>query len=90
MSNPTGYRRTVLERNGKHCQVVLTAEAHEILRKLMAYHRLTQREVVERLILGLPLGGSGGTEQQQLGMSDPEYAAFEAHRRSVQTSGQEL
>lgn len=78
MTSTTSYRKAVAERGGRYCQVVLTAAAHAELVRLVELHRLDRREVIERLILGQPLGFQcqHGTRQQQLGMSDPEFKAY--------------
>lgn len=77
---------------GREFRARLSKAAGERLDELSSHHRLDSREVIERLIMGRPLGGMGedGTEQQRLGMSDPEYLEFLAVRRSVQNEQHEI
>lgn len=74
MTSTTNYRIAAKQRGDRHCQVVLTKEAHEALSALCAYHRLDKREVVERLILGQPLSERVGG----VGLSPEEVRAYEA------------
>lgn len=56
----------------------MSAEAYAALLALCEYHRLEQREVLERLVLGLPLSARRGDFQAREGLSDEEMRAMGA------------
>lgn len=68
------FHRRVREQGGFEVRTRLTKEAHDTLTGLADYHRLDKREVVERLILGLPLS----ERTTGMGLCPAEVAAYEA------------
>lgn len=73
MTSTNNYRIAAKQRGDRPCQVVLTKQADDTLTALCGYHRLSRREVVERLILGVPLS----ERTAGIGLCPAEVAAYE-------------
>lgn len=67
------FSKRLKENGGCEFRARLSPEARTALADLAAFHRLDRREVIERLVLGVPLSDRGG-----LGLSPDEVRAYEA------------
>lgn len=72
------FRKDYRAAGGYHLTVFVPDQVRRQLASLSTHHRLDRKEVLIRLIMGEPLSGRGCTRQQQLGMSDEEFQAYQA------------
>ena len=66
------HARRIREKGGGEFRASLTKDAMDMLWRLSIHHRLDRREVVERLILGVPLSVGDPIH----GLNDAEMKAY--------------
>lgn len=69
-----------LAEGGRRLTARISGEAYNKLQDLAVFHRISAREVIERLLLDGCVGDHGEDEQQRLRMSNDEYKDFCATR----------